>query len=182
MEGVARNDASADLLTCIEQTQVTRKANIMANSDTQKKSMNNSNNGSAQGTATHKSKSSQASRPKTGAKSAKSRGGRPKGQRTSRLPSWFGTVASLVGAVVAVGAGLYATRNQWLPKAEEWKNEFSAAFANDETDQENFDQTRPAGAKFMRDNPGDDWGDVDDMSDASFPASDPPSFNPGTAG
>ncbi len=182
MDGVARNDASADLLTCIEQTQVTRKANIMANSDTKKKSMNNSNNGSAQNTATHKSKPSQASLPKTVTKSAKIRGGHAKGQRTSRLPSWFGTVASVVGAVVAVGAGLYATRNQWLPKAEEWKNEFSAAFANDETDQENFDQTRPAGAKFMRDNPGDDWGDVDDMSDASFPASDPPSFNPGTAG
>jgi hypothetical protein len=154
----------------------------MANSDTQKKSMNNSNNGSAQGTATDKSKPSQASRPKTATKSAKSRGSHAKGQRTSRLPSWFGTVASVVGAVVAVGAGLYATRNQWLPKAEEWKNEFSAAFANDETDQQNFDQTRPAGAEFMRDNPGDDWGDVDDMSDASFPASDPPSFNPGTAG
>jgi hypothetical protein len=143
MEGVARNDASADLLTCIEQTQVIRKANIMPNSDMQKKSMNNSSNGSAQGTATNKSKPSQASRPKAAAKSAKSRGGRAKGQRTSRLPSWFGTVASVVGAVVAVGAGLYATRNQWLPKAEEWKNEFSAAFANDETDQQNFDQTRP---------------------------------------
>lgn len=112
----------------------------------------------------------------------KAGGGRAKGQRTSPLPSWFGTVASVVGAVVAVGAGLYATRNQWLPKAEEWKNEFSAAFASDEIDQENFDQARPAGAEFMRDNPGDDWGDVDDMSDASFPASDPPSFNPGTAG
>lgn len=154
----------------------------MANSDTQKKSINNSSNGSAQGTATHKSKPNQASRPKATNKSAKSRGGRAKGQFTSGLPSWFGTVASVVGAVVAVGTALYATRNQWLPKAEEWKNEFSAAFANDETDQENFDQTRPAGAEFMRDNPGDDWGKVDDMSDASFPASDPPSFNPGTAG
>ncbi|WP_246337004.1 hypothetical protein [Sphingorhabdus rigui] len=154
----------------------------MANSDTQKKSMNNINNGSAQGTATNRSKPNQASHLKATNKSAKSRGGRTKGQPTSRLPSWFGTVASVMGAVVAVGAGLYATRNQWLPKAEGWKNEFSAAFANDETGQENFDQTRSAGAEFMRDNPGDDWGEVDNMSDASFPASDPPSFNPGTAG
>ena len=154
----------------------------MATVDTPKKSTNNSSNGSAHDTATNRSKPSHASRPKTAPKSTKSRDGRAKGQSTSGLPSWFGTVASVVGAVVAVGAGLYATRNQWLPKAQGWKNEFSAAFANDETDQENFDQTRPAGADFMRDNPGDDWGKVDDMSDASFPASDPPSFNPGTAG
>jgi hypothetical protein len=154
----------------------------MANLDTPKKSTNNSSNGSAQGAASIRSKLNQASRPKTATKSANSRGGRGKGHSTSGLPSWFGAVASVMGAVVAVGAGLYATRNQWLPKAEEWKNEFSAAFANDETDQQNFDQTRPAGSEFMRDNPGDDWGKVDDMSDASFPASDPPSFNPGTAG
>jgi hypothetical protein len=176
------NDASPDLLTFIERAQVTRKANIMANVDTPKKPTNNSSNGSAQGTASIRSKQNQASRPKAATKSTKTRDGLAKGQSTSGLPSWFGKVASVVGAVVAVGAGLYATRNQWLPKAEEWKNEFSAAFANDETDQENFDQTRPAGAGFMRDNPGDDWGKVDDMSDASFPASDPPSFNPGTAG
>lgn len=154
----------------------------MANSDSQKKSTNNGSNGSPQGRASSRNKASQASRPKTAAKSAKSRGGRSTGQSRSQLPSWFGAVASVVGAVVAVGAGLYATRNQWMPKADEWKNDFSAAFAHDETDQENFDQTRPAGTQFMRDHPGDDWEDVDDMSDASFPASDPPSFNPGTAG
>jgi hypothetical protein len=154
----------------------------MANSDSQKKSSNNGSNASPQGTASSRSKGSQTSRPKTAAKSTKSRAARSTGQSRPQLPSWFGPVASVLGAVVAVGAGLYATRNQWLPKADEWKNDFSAAFASDETDQENFDQTRPAGAEFMRDNPGDDWGDVDDMSDASFPASDPPSFNPGTAG
>lgn len=177
-----RNDALADLLTFIERTQVTKKVSIMANSDTPKKSTNNGSNGSAQGTASNRSKPSQASRPKTATKSTKSRGGRANGQSISGLPSWFGPVASVVGAVVAVGAGLYATRNQWLPKADEWKNDFSAAFAHDETEQENFDQTRHAGTESMRDNPGDDWEDIDDMSDASFPASDPPSFNPGTAG
>jgi hypothetical protein len=68
-----------------------------------------------------------------------------------------------------------------LSKANDWKDDFSAAFADDETDVENFDQTRNAGADSMRDHPGEEWEDVDDMSDASFPASDPPSFTPGRA-
>jgi hypothetical protein len=106
-------------------------------------------------------------------------------QRVSRklpqTPSWLAAVMSVVGVGVAVGAGLYATRKQWLPKAEEWRNDFSAAFADYETDYENFDQTRHAGRDAMRDE-HDQWEDIDEMSDASFPASDPPSFNPGTAG
>lgn len=111
----------------------------------------------------------------------------PKSTRSYRnrqipqVPGWVATVASVVGVGVAVGAGLYATRRQWMSKAEEWRDNFSAAFADDETDYENFDQTRHAGRDSMRDDPGDDWEGIDDMSDASFPASDPPSFNPGTA-
>lgn len=101
---------------------------------------------------------------------------------SSDAPPWLATVMSVVGVGVAVGAGLYASRHQWLPKAKEWRDDFSAAYADDETDYENFDQTRHAGANSMRDHPGEDWEDIDDMSDASFPASDPPSFNPGTAG
>ena len=97
------------------------------------------------------------------------------------VPGWLAAVVSVVGVGVAVGAGLYATRKQWMPTAKDWKNDFSAAFADDETDHDNFDQTRNAGVDAMRDHPGDDWDDVDDSSDASFPASDPPSFNPGTA-
>lgn len=97
------------------------------------------------------------------------------------VPTWLGAVISVIGVGVAVGAGLYATRRQWMSRAEEWRDNFSAAFADDETDYDNFDQTRHAGRDSMRDDPGDDWEDIDDMSDASFPASDPPSFNPGTA-
>lgn len=88
---------------------------------------------------------------------------------------------SVIGVGVAIGAGLYATRHQWMAKADRWKDDFSAAFADDETDSENFDQTRHAGADSMRDDQADDWNEIDDMSDASFPASDPPSFTPGTA-
>jgi hypothetical protein len=119
--------------------------------------------------------------PKSGGKPAQARKAQGSGRTTSAVPSWLGALVSVVGVGVAIGAGLYATRRQWMPKASEWKDDFSAAFANDETDYENFDQTRHAGKDSMRDHPGDDWSDVDDMSDASFPASDPPSFTPGTA-
>ena len=123
---------------------------------------------------------------KSGAKSdrrtpARKGDGRFRKNGNTEVPAWLTAVVSAVGIGVAVGAGLYATRHQWKSKAAEWQNDFSAAFANDETDSENFDQTRNAGVESMRDNPCDDWEDIDDMSDASFPASDPPSFTPGRA-
>ena len=101
--------------------------------------------------------------------------------RVPDVPGWVGILASVVGAGVAVGAGLYATRNQWMPKTREWADDFNAAFADGEADSENFDQTRHAGRESMRDDPGDDWDDIDELADASFPASDPPSFSPGKA-
>lgn len=151
-------------------------------SSSQKKSSNtgtarkSASNGSAQRTAPRSAKNirTSAKRP------AQSRRQRYT-QNLPEVPTWLAAVMSVVGAGVAIGAGLYATRQQWLPKAREFGDDFSAAYADDETDYENFDQTRHAGKGSMRDNPGDDWEDIDDMSDASFPASDPPSFNPGTA-
>lgn len=122
---------------------------------------------------------------KSGAKSKQATPSRKRdgrfARRSSEMPSWMTTVVSVIGVGVAVGAGLYATRHQWLSKAENWRDEFSAAFADDETDYENFDQTRNAGVDSMRDHPGEDWEELDEMSDASFPASDPPSFTPGRA-
>jgi hypothetical protein len=50
----------------------------------------------------------------------------------------------------------------------------SAAFADSETDPENFDQTRSAGPDGMRSDPRRNWDKVDQAADESFPASDPP--------
>ena len=44
----------------------------------------------------------------------------------------------------------------------------------------NYGQVRPAGADSMRD-PPDEWDEVDEDSDESFPASDPPSYTSGRA-
>lgn len=138
-------------------------------------------NGAATGKPASK-KTNGSTSPKRSAAASADRKGNGRFRKTSaEVPSWLATTMSVIGVGVAVGAGLYATRHQWMPKAEGWRDEFSAAFAEDETDYENFDQTRSAGIDAMRDHPGDDWEDVDDMSDASFPASDPPSFNPGRA-
>lgn len=94
------------------------------------------------------------------------------------IPTWIGVVASVVGAGLV--AGYYASQKGWFSRVAEWSEGYAAAFADGETDEDNFDQTRSAGRGAMRDD-HDDWDDVDDISDASFPASDPPSFNPGTA-
>ena len=133
------------------------------------KSSNGSERDNAKSAGKHSPKPSQAHKAKRSRPSAYA------------VPSWLGALASVIGVGVAIGAGLYATRDQWMPKAGKWKDDFSAAFADDETDHENFDQTRHAGKDSMRDHPGKNWTKVDDMSDASFPASDPPSFTPATA-
>jgi hypothetical protein len=93
------------------------------------------------------------------------------------VPVWVGIAASVVG--VGLAAGFFAWRH-YLNDGS-WSDGFNAAFADGETDVENFDQTRNAGAASMRTDQGDDWEDIDEMADASFPASDPPSFNPGTS-
>lgn len=74
--------------------------------------------------------------------------------------------------VAVLGALYWATR----PKKPEFAKQdgHAAAFADSETDPENFDQTRSAGPEGMRSDARRTWDNVDQAADESFPASDPP--------
>lgn len=81
--------------------------------------------------------------------------------------------ALAVGAATLAGAAFLAWE-RWKSDRAEAEDEYSpAAFADIESDRENFDQTRTAGPAAMRDKP-DAWDKVDQAADESFPASDPP--------
>lgn len=71
--------------------------------------------------------------------------------------------------VVAVSALGYLGYRYWQ------KNHSGnpAAFAPDQVPADNFAKVRDAGPKAMRDRPNG-WSKVDEESDQSFPASDPP--------
>ena len=67
----------------------------------------------------------------------------------------------------AVGYGLYKYANSRDGKLH------NAAFEPGETDGANFAKVRSAGPEGMRSDPPR-WDEVDERSDESFPASDPP--------
>ena len=75
-------------------------------------------------------------------------------------------------ALGTLGALFWFTRKS-APQATKGERH-SAAFADGETQSENFDQTRSAGPEGMRDEVKRPWENVDQDSDESFPASDPP--------
>ena len=74
---------------------------------------------------------------------------------------------------VAVLSALYWFTRSTGPKFPK-SDDHSAAFADNETDPENFDQTRSAGPDGMRSDARRTWDPVDQAADESFPASDPP--------
>lgn len=86
-----------------------------------------------------------------------------------------------VGLAAAAGmaaAGLLAGRlSRGRPKGAHRPRAAPAAFACEEGPAENFVQIRGAGPQNMRDDDGCGWTDVDQGSDESFPASDPPSYS-----
>lgn len=97
-------------------------------------------------------------------------------------------LVSIIGAAVGAAALLVAVTvaERLMERLMDRKNDaapdcdsHSTAFSAGETDPENRDQTRHAGVDSMRDKPHEHWSEVDEASDESFPASDPPSFSPG---
>lgn len=84
-----------------------------------------------------------------------------------------GYFGKFVGAAV-LGGLFWFTRGR--KSGASTQDSHSAAFANRETDPENFDQTRSAGPAGMRDAPHRNWDRVDEAADESFPASDPPAY------
>jgi len=81
-----------------------------------------------------------------------------------------------IGAACAAGLGYLATR---LWRRSDGSFGRSAAIAGTGADGPvgHTGAARSAGPEAMRD-PPKDWGQVDQASDESFPASDPPAINP----
>ena len=75
--------------------------------------------------------------------------------------------------IAAVGAAGYLGYLYWQKNRDQ--REGYAAFAGGEPRDRNFAKVRDAGPKAMRDKPAGKWSKVDEASDQSFPASDPPS-------
>lgn len=71
-----------------------------------------------------------------------------------------------VAGAAAYALYRYATRDP--------AHEGKVAFANGETNGPNFSKVRHAGPEGMRSDPPE-WDKIDQASDESFPASDPPS-------
>jgi len=74
---------------------------------------------------------------------------------------------------LAAGAGALAL---WRRRRQGAEPHHGAAFSSNETDRENFAQTRSAGPDAMRDPARRRWDRIDQASDESFPASDPPAY------
>jgi len=77
----------------------------------------------------------------------------------------------LMRTAMLAGAGLMAWR--WFQNSRAGQDK--VAFAHGEASPDNFVQVRNAGTAGMRSDPKH-WDKIDDASDASFPASDPPAY------
>jgi hypothetical protein len=78
------------------------------------------------------------------------------------------------GLLSAVGSYLYLNRGPAKKKDDDGVHHPAPAFAGAGGHKDAPNQVRDAGPAHMRDKPGK-WDPVDQASDESFPASDPPS-------
>lgn len=96
---------------------------------------------------------------------------------SSREDGHFWNNRATGAALAAAAAGLAGAAWMFWRNAHSGAGEpsrHSAAFAKGEGQKHNFVQHRSAGPEAMRDDPGEDWDKIDQASDESFPASDPP--------
>jgi hypothetical protein len=71
-------------------------------------------------------------------------------RRSDQLPKWLTLGAAVTGAVVAVGATVFATRNEWLPRARkigEWVENSVSEQLDDVNGPNPAPQFEPSGAK-----------------------------------
>lgn len=141
------------------------KSSDSTSSSTNKSSR--SRTGKTGGRSTSSSTKRSASRSNGSKRSAGNRGGNRRSggnssSYTNLIPYLSSTAASLIGAGIAIGIGLFATRRQWMPYTEEfndylhdrWEN-LSSSSDDDFDDDDDFDRwpagEEPAPATF----PGD---------------------------